>query len=55
LGDLGPRGIWQVWDNEKCKIFEIRDIVFIIVSYCDDMALLKLTMLSKELRTLLLH
>jgi len=59
IGDLGPTGIWQVWDPEgsmgPSSVFDISDLVNKIIEYCDDEMLFKLSQLNRNLRRLLLH
>ena len=52
MGELGERGIWE--HGGVKSIFDIRDIVYMVIQYCDDEALFKMAMLNKYLRAILL-
>ena len=54
-GDLGEDGIWSVWDLKSSRatvksVFDLQDILNLIISFADDEVLFKMSMVNKRLR-----
>ena len=54
-GDLGEDGIWSVWDLNSSRatvksVFDLQDILNLIISFADDEVLFKMSMVNKRLR-----
>lgn len=54
-GDLGEDGIWSVWDLKSShstvkSVFDIQDILNLIIQFADDEVLFKMSMVNKRLR-----
>lgn len=56
LGEMGPVGIWNVWHKNKGEIvLDIPDLVNLVLAFCDDATLFKLSQVNKYLHKLLLE
>jgi hypothetical protein len=59
IGQDGSSGIWKVWltdmQNTPSKmVFEIYDLIYIILSFADDESLFKLAYLNQKFNKILL-
>ena len=58
-GDLGEAGIWSVWDLKSSRaavksVFDLGDILNLIISYAEDEVLYKMSIINKRLRKAIL-
>ena len=60
MGDLGEEGIFKIWNFSSknaaiTSIFDINDLVHLILSFSDAETLFKMSQLNKKLRMMILH